>query len=293
MNWDGLLLINKPKGQTSHSVVELLRQRLGISKAGHLGTLDPLATGVFPVCLGKATRLAPFYMAADKCYLAHIRFGFFTTTDDREGDMEGSPTKVKFSPAELDQVLQSLRGDYQQKPPAFSAKKIGGQKAYQLARKGKTAALPLQKVRIHDVQLLQFEKDVALVSLHCSSGTYVRSIARDLGRRLLCGAHVSELIRTRFNHFSLEETCDPEVSITKLKTSFLPLEKCLTHFPELVVNLKLSRKILNGSAVSVVTFGLGDQEWVRVFSEQRALLAFATVEPQENLHRIQPKIVFH
>jgi tRNA pseudouridine55 synthase len=293
MSWDGLLLINKPKGQTSHQVVQFIRKRLGMLKAGHLGTLDPLATGVFPVCLGKATRLAPFYMSADKCYEAALRFGFFTSTDDSEGVIEGPRTSVKFRFNDLDRLLQTFRGDYLQRPPAYSAKKIAGQKAYQLARKGQPAQLPLQKVKIYDLRLIRFEADIALIHLHCSSGTYVRSIARDLGKRISCGAHVAELTRTQFNKFKIEQTCDPEVSLDDLKSSFIPLENCLTHFPELILNSDLCKRIQNGSAVSVEQLPQVAQEWVRVFTEQKALLALARVESQEHLHRIQPKIVFH
>jgi len=289
MNWDGLLLINKPEGETSHTIVQLLKKRVEAAKAGHLGTLDPLATGVFPVCLGKSTRLAPFYMGADKCYLAAIRFGYFTSTDDREGVPEGPRKNVNFQKDQLEKTIQSLIGEYNQQPPSFSAKKIKGKKAYELARKGVKPDLPLQKVMIHDARLLDVQKDLAVVFIHCGSGTYIRSIARDLGIRMGCGGHVQNLQRTRFNEFSIEQTCDPDASLEKLRSSFIPLEKMLSHLPELVLDSEDSKRILTGKQIeSEKQF---EAEWIRIFSEKHNLLAFARVEPGATT-RILPKIVF-
>jgi tRNA pseudouridine55 synthase len=291
MNWDGLVILNKSEGDTSHKIVQLVKERLKVSKAGHLGTLDPLATGVFPVCLGKATRLSHFYMKADKCYLTAIRFGFFTSTDDREGHQEGPFRKCEFSQEQLKTALATFQGEYDQRPPMYSAKKIKGQKAYHLARKGLKPNLPLQRVQIYEIKLIHFEKDIATVYIHCSSGTYVRSIARELGMRLRCGAHVHELTRTKFGNFTLDQACPPEVPIKELEACFIPLENMLNQFPELVINPELSRRILSGSAIQVnESF---PEEWVRIFSEDKALLAIAQVLPQESSLRIQPKIVFN
>jgi tRNA pseudouridine55 synthase len=288
MNWNGLVLINKPQGLTSHQVVQGIKHRLKADKAGHLGTLDPLATGVFPVCLGKATRFAPFYMGADKCYLTAIRFGWFTTTDDREGDPIGPQKKLDFSREQLEQALASFQGDYQQRPPAFSAKKIKGQKSYQLARKGKAPQLPLQKVLIHEIRLMHFDEGIATVYIHCASGTYVRSIAHDLGTKLKCGAHVHELTRTKFSEFSLQETCAPEGSLDALKASFIPMERMLAHLPEVILDSSQGAKILNGSSIEIKQDF--QEPWVRVFSKDRHLLALAQVQPNR---QIQPKIVFN
>jgi len=289
MNWDGLLLINKPEGETSHTIVQLLKRRLDAAKAGHLGTLDPLATGVFPVCLGKSTRLAPFYMGADKCYLAAIRFGFFTSTDDREGVPEGPRKNVNFQKEQLEKTIRSLIGEYNQQPPAFSAKKTKGKKAYELARKGVKPDLPRQKVMIHDARLLDVQKDLVVVFIHCGSGTYIRSIARDLGTRLGCGGHVHNLQRTRFNEFSIEQTCDPDVSLEKLRNSFVPLEKMLGHLPELTLDSEDSKRILTGKSIECEKQFKSD--WVRLFSQKQNLLAFARIETGDAT-RILPKIVF-
>lgn len=290
MKWDGLLLINKPADVTSHTVVQAVKSRLKSEKAGHLGTLDPLATGVFPVCLGKATRLSHFYMKADKCYLAAIRFGFFTTTDDREGEQEGPYRKVKFTPEQLQTAVGSFKGDYDQKPPVYSAKKIHGQAAHRLARRGVKVVLPVQKVRIHEISLVHFEKDLATIYIHCSSGTYVRSLARELGIRLRSGAHVQDLSRTRFGAFSLDQTCAPDAPEGALVQSFVPMDRMLPQFPELVISDQLGKKITSGSVIEVN--GPFENQWVRVFNERRTLLALAQVEAADNLFKLQPKIVF-
>jgi tRNA pseudouridine55 synthase len=291
MNWDGLVLLNKPQDRTSHSVVQEIRERLNILKAGHLGTLDPIATGVFPVCLGKATRLASFYMGADKCYLAAFRFGYFTKTDDREGEPEGPYSKVKFSTEQLQKALSGFQGDYVQTPPSYSAKKIKGQKAYQIARKGKKPELAEQKVKIFDIRLIHFESDVATIFIHCGSGTYVRAVARDLGRKLGCGAHVQELSRTRFGPFSLEQTVAPDASNKEIRACFIPMEKMLNQFPEITLDSDTSKRVTNGSVIELEEKVL--EEWVRLFNKQKALLALGHVITQEGRQRVQPKVVFN
>jgi tRNA pseudouridine55 synthase len=290
MNWDGLLLINKPEGETSHTVVQTIKQRVQATKAGHLGTLDPLATGVFPVCLGKSTRLAPFYMGADKCYLAAIRFGFFTNTDDREGVPEGPRKSVSLRKEQLEKLVQSFIGEYNQKPPSFSAKKTKGKKAYELARKGITPELALQKVKIHDARLVDFRNDLAIIFIHCGSGTYVRSIARDLGTRLGCGGHVQNLQRTRFNQFTIEQTCKPDVPLEKLRSCFIPLSEMLSDLPELVLSAEESKRVVTGNTIGCEKKLEG--EWCRIFNPERVLLAFGRCEQVSDGFRIHPKIVF-
>jgi tRNA pseudouridine55 synthase len=300
VSWDGLLLINKPAGVTSHTVVQGMKNRLKVAKAGHLGTLDPLATGVFPVCLGKATRLSHFYMKADKAYLAAVRFGFFTSTDDREGEQEGPRRKARFTLEQLRKAVDSFQGDYDQKPPLYSAKKIRGQAAHRLARRGIKPVLPVQKVHIHEISLVHFDSDIATIYIHCSSGTYVRSIARELGIRLRCGAHVQDLSRTRFGAFALDQTCDPEAPDSVIVRSFIPVEQMLPQFPEIVIDENLGKKLTSGSVIQVQE--PIEQEWVRVFNERKSLLALAQVETGESaseaartpdrMRKLQPKIVF-
>jgi len=288
MTWDGLVLINKPAGDTSHTIVQRVKERLRAEKAGHLGTLDPLATGVFPVCLGRATRLSPFYMGADKSYLAEIRFGCFTNTDDREGKQEGPFSKPRFSSAQLEEAVSSFQGEFDQKPPIFSAKKIQGKKAYDLARQGIRPDLPLQKVTIYEIRVMHFEKDIAVIYIHCGSGTYVRSIARELGTRLGCGAHVNELARTKFNNITLEDCSSPDAPLEKIKKSFIPLAGMLGDFPEFTVDLAQEKRILNGSGIAVDE--KYERDWVKIFDSHKNLLALARVVAGDKTE-LQPRIV--
>lgn len=288
MTWDGLLLVNKPTGATSHTIVQRIKKRLQVEKAGHLGTLDPLATGVFPVCVGKATRMATFYMGADKCYLTAVRFGYFTTTDDREGNQTSPVRRPDFTQDQLEEMLQTFQGDYRQKAPTFSAKKVGGQKAYEMARKGKPLDLPENTVHVHEIKLIHLENDIATIFIHCSSGTYVRSIARDLGMKFDCGAHVHELTRTKFNSFTVQESCDPDGPVSVLKSSFIPMERLLEQFPKVLLDTTQSTRILNGSSIRLDD--AVDKPWVRLFGEDDRLLAMGQVQADQN---IQPKIVFH
>jgi tRNA pseudouridine55 synthase len=290
MKWDGLILINKPAGDTSHTVVQKVKERLQVEKAGHLGTLDPIATGVFPVCLGKATRLSPFYMGAEKSYLAEIRFGFFTTTDDREGKQESTYMQPKFSREQLERVLSSFQGEFLQKPPIFSAKKIQGKKAYDLARKGIRPDLPLQKVKIFEIRLVHYDQGTAVIFIYCGSGTYVRSIAREIGIRLRCGAHVNELTRTKFNSFALEQCVAPDLAMEKLRPSFIPLCNMLNGFPEFTVDDSQGKRVLNGSSIAVEE--KYDQDWVKLFDQKKQLLAIAHAHAGEKTE-LKPRIVFH
>jgi tRNA pseudouridine55 synthase len=267
-----------------------VKQRLNVEKAGHLGTLDPIATGVFPVCLGKATRLTPFYLGAEKSNLAEIKFGFFKTTDDREGKQEGPFTRVRFNREQLDRVVGSFQGEFRQKPPIFSAKKIQGKRAYDLARQGIKPDLPLQTVTIHEIRLVHFEDNLAVIYIHCGTGTYVRSIARELGMRLRCGAHVNELTRSKFNDFTLEQCSSPGSPIEQMRQSFIPLPQMLSSYPALVVDELQRKRILNGSSIAVDSSY--PSEWIKVFDQKKQLLAMAKVQAGERTE-LQPRIVFH
>lgn len=289
MTWDGLLIVNKPPDRTSNTVVQKIKRRLHTEKAGHLGTLDPLASGVFPVCLGKATRLASFYMGADKCYITAIRFGFFTTTDDREGEPTAPYKKPDFSKENLEKAISRFQGEYKQTPPAFSAKKMQGKKAYEMARKGQPLQLAPQMVQIREIKLIHFDQDVATLYIHCSTGTYVRSIARDLGTELECGAHVQELTRTKFSDFSLTDCCDPDGSFEGIKQCFIPMEKMLNDLPQIVLDESQQAKVLNGSSIRTFT-AYPQDSWIRLFGRSGHLIALAQAQADK---QVQPKIVFH
>ena len=204
------LNVYKPKGITSHDVVSRLRRIYGLKKIGHLGTLDPLAEGVLPVCLGQATRLIE-YFPDDKRYTAEVTLGRTTTTLDSEGEELSlvDCTGLDLSSQRLDEILKRFTGLIMQQVPLYSAVHVGGKKLYELARQGKTADLPTRETTIHELTLLGVSlanpaHPVLTLDIHCSSGTYIRSLARDIGEALGCGAYMSNLVRTRHGCFDIQ-----------------------------------------------------------------------------------------
>ena len=203
---DGVLVVDKTEGPTSHDVVKFARRALGVSRIGHTGTLDPMATGVLPLVVGRATRLAQFLTAGDKSYEATIAFGRSTDTCDATGKTiatsDRRPTRDQLVAA-----LEQFRGTYDQTPPAYSAKNIDGERSYDLARKAKSAVAPRAKavtVTAKRIEILSFDDDTARLEMQVTAGFYVRSLADDLGKALGCGAHVSALRRTRSGEFGLD-----------------------------------------------------------------------------------------
>ena len=200
----GVLNINKPRGMTSHDVVGVLRKILNTKQIGHTGTLDPFAEGVLPICIGKATRLIE-YFDNNKEYLATVQFGSSTDTYDLEGKvLKTSSKKVKSE--EIESALKDFEGEIEQTPPIYSAIKLGGKKLYEYARKGETVTVPKRKVTIYNIKLINFDEtnQQAEILISCSQGTYIRSIANDLGENLGCYAHLIKLVRTQSGKFRIE-----------------------------------------------------------------------------------------
>ena len=250
----GLLLVNKPAGITSHNVVDKVRRILGMRKVGHTGTLDPQAKGLLVLCLGGATRFAGYLTKQDKTYRAVIRLGESTTTDDTEGEVtfryEGDLEKL-LAKVGLDSLLEEFIGVIPQVPPSFSSKKVDGVPAYTLARRGVKPELKPVAVRIDSIRVLNVELPALELELDCSAGTYLRSLARDLGDKLGCGAHLASLLRTRIGDFTLAgaatlEQLKAEGRETIRKELLLPVEQALSRFP----TVKLS-----GSGVEKIYFG--------------------------------------
>jgi tRNA pseudouridine55 synthase len=201
---DGALVVDKPGGLTSHDVVAALRRRLGGAKIGHTGTLDPMATGVLPLLVGRATRLAQFVAGATKTYEARIRFGWATTTYDAMGEPAGAAVEARVDAARIERAADAFRGAFTQRPPAFSAKKVDGHRAYDLARADKAPDLPPVPVTVHHLEVLGVEGGVADLRITCSAGFYVRSLAHDLGQAVGCGAHLAALRRTASGPFTID-----------------------------------------------------------------------------------------
>jgi len=210
-SFHGALLVDKPSGVTSHDVVATVRRLARQRRCGHTGTLDPFATGLLAICLGKATRLARFVSEASKSYIATVRFGFATDTYDRTGELNGTRTDTCPDRATLEGALGAFRGEQDQLPPLYSAKRIDGKRSHRLARAGVEVKRAAARVKVFELALLDFEPPRARLSLSVSTGTYVRSLAHDLGERLGCGAHLEELRRTRIGPFTVEEASGLDV----------------------------------------------------------------------------------
>jgi tRNA pseudouridine55 synthase len=236
----GVLLIDKPAGMTSHDVVAEARRTLHIRQIGHFGTLDPFATGVLPLSIGKATRFAQFYLKSRKAYQGAIRFGFSTDTYDATGESTCPPVDCQPEAREIERVFQEFTGRLRQTPPPFSAKRVKGVRAYELARRRELVELEPVEVEIYALEVLQLEAQQARFAVECSGGTYVRSLAHDVGRRLSCPAHLASLRRTAVAEFNenraigLEELrrAVDEGDIAKV---VVPLEALLPDCPALVV----------------------------------------------------------
>jgi tRNA pseudouridine55 synthase len=269
---NGILVVDKPAGLTSHDVVQRVRRLTQERSVGHLGTLDPMATGVLPLLLGKFTRLAQFFGDADKEYEGTIRFGWATDTYDAEGEPLDSEKPVKFSDAELEATVASLTGRIQQMPPPFSAKKIAGVPAYKLARKGEAPELKAVEVEVAEFKVCPSGETAptpdsssvlhnthyrTLYNFHArvSSGTYIRSLAHDAGQKLGCGAHLASLRRTRSGEFSLEQassldTLTPE----SVADALINPKAILAGLPNVVLRSDETTRIRHGNATNLPVF---------------------------------------
>jgi tRNA pseudouridine55 synthase len=304
---NGVLIIDKPPGLTSHDVVGRARRILGERSIGHLGTLDPMATGVLPLVVGNFTRLAQFYLHSEKSYEGTIRFGFSTDTYDAEGDPTSSPQDVSLDKEKLELVAAQFRGAIEQVPPPFSAKKIKGVPAYKLARKQQEVILKPVQVEIKELEILSVNKDRLQFRAQVASGTYMRSVAHDMGRILGCGAHLEVLRRTAVSEFRLDEACTLEelgqaagnsdvertpssaagsVASEGLDNYFVHPRKLLPEFPSVAADETTAARIRAGRTVNLPEFSRARQ--VKVFVGQSSLIAIATRVAGTLFH---PKIV--
>jgi tRNA pseudouridine55 synthase len=283
---DGLLVVDKPQGMTSHDVVAVARRRLREKRIGHTGTLDPLATGVLPLACGRATRLVRFLTASDKDYDATIRFGLTTDSYDITGE-ETSRSAVRPSRERLDEALASLRGDYLQMPPAYSAKKVAGRRAYDLARKDEPVTLTAVPVSVTRAEVMDFDGDRARIELTCSAGFYVRALAHRLGELVGAGACLEALRRTRSGDFRLESalTLDALVEEEDAAAGFLiPMEELLPRMPAIRVTDEGLQRVSHGRELEprhlIGTLEVRDdltvQPYTRLFDAGGQLLALAT-----------------
>jgi tRNA pseudouridine55 synthase len=274
---DGVLVVDKPAGPSSHDIVDRVRRALGERRVGHTGTLDPFATGVLPLCLGKATRLARFLSEGDKAYRAGVRLGFATTTDDLTGQPLSEPRSACVSREAAESALATLVGSFDQVPPAFSAKHVGGRRLYELARRGEAAPRTAMPVTVFAIEIVAFEGERLEIELRCSPGTYVRAIARDLGERLAVGAHLTSLRRTRSGAFDLSRAV-PGDDLSAAERWVVPLAALLGELPAVRVLEASCRLVQHGRDLgpdAVEQFPERPPQRVRLVDGSGRLLALA------------------
>jgi tRNA pseudouridine55 synthase len=283
---DGVLVVDKPQGLTSHDVVAVARRSLHERRIGHTGTLDPLATGVLPLACGRATRLVRFFVSSDKDYEATIRFGVSTDSYDITGAETGRSDRVPDRDA-VETALASLRGEYLQVPPAFSAKKVAGERAYARARRDEAVTLQAVPVRVTRADLVECAGASARISVTCSSGFYVRTFAHSLGQLVATGACLESLRRTRSGEFTLsqavalEEVTQSSVAVTE---RWIPLERLLPGIPSVRLDEEGRKRVAHGQMLGSAHV-LGNESgrnspgsWARLFDEQGQLVALGTVD---------------
>ena len=308
---NGILIIDKPENFTSHDVVARLRRILKTKRIGHTGTLDPFATGVLVMLIGKATRLAQFLDKDRKEYEAVVRFGFETDTGDRTGELRITNYELRNFPIdEIENALTDFRGEIEQTPPMYSAKKVVGKKLYELARKGVEIEREAVKITIYELELIEPQrtqrnteekakdqkpktKDHAL-RVVCSAGTYIRTLAEDIGRKLGTGAHLAELRRTRAGKFDLSRAVTIEeleriVAESRLNENLISMNEAVSHLPQIVLNELEIEDTRNGKRLRFETSELEDNQLMRMIDQAENLIAIGFYLKSENL--IQPKLV--
>ena len=286
----GVFIIDKPAGWTSHDVVAAFRRLVRTRQVGHFGTLDPFATGVLPLSVGKATRFAQFYLKSRKAYQGTIRFGHATDTYDATGQPSSENVMPHLDPVAVERVFRDFTGRLMQTPPPFSAKRVGGVRAYELARQHKPVELTPVDVEVYALELLSVQVDSVGFAVECSGGTYVRSLAHDIGQRLGCPAHLASLRRTAVAEF----TENRAVTLAKLEESDrrgeldtwrVPLEALLPECPALVVRGREEMSVRHGHAFELAhAFGPDREDWagrapvmsvLKILNAERRLIAVA------------------
>ncbi len=288
----GVLVVDKPIGLTSHDVVQIIRRGTGIRRAGHTGTLDPRASGVLVILIGPAVRLSEYVSASDKRYQATIRLGSSTDTYDSEGVITSSSDIGDITEEQFDEILQKFVGEMEQVPPPYSAIKVKGRKAYEMARKGEEVELEPRIINVYSLEILEWAPPEAVIDVYCSSGTYVRSLANDLGKDLGTGAHLVGLRRTKSGRFTLRDA----VPLRRLQEAFdagnwykylIPAAEALADWPMVELDADQVELIRHGHRVPVETVQKG---WARGVSQQGDLVAL--LEADEESGEWQPRKVF-
>jgi tRNA pseudouridine55 synthase len=276
---DGVIVVDKPAGWTSHDVVNKMRRLAGTRRVGHLGTLDPGATGVLPLVIGRATRLAQFYARSSKVYEGTIHFGYSTDSYDADGERTSPETGVTLDRTTLESILDRFRGEFAQIPPPVSAKKVGGKKAYEFARKQQAVELKPVDVHVHALDVIGIEGCQATVRVHCSAGTYLRGIAHEAGQALGCGAFLKNLRRTAAGDFQIAQARTlEELAVLaeqgRVGEALIPAAQLLPEFPAEVVDAVTAGQIRNGRDFRTSPFQTrAGARYVRAVTPQGDLVA--------------------
>ena len=291
---DGIFNIDKPTGMTSHDVVAKVRKILKQRRVGHAGTLDPAASGVLPVCAGQATRVADYLSESGKEYRATIIFGVETDTYDAEGKVTRTASTESLDRAAIEHALEQFRGQQTQIPPRYSAIKIEGQAAYKRTRAGETVKLAARPIEITRLDIVDWRKPALVLDVACSKGTYIRSLAYDLGRAVGCGAHLGGLLRTRSGPFRLEESITlEELALASEQGEVAryaqPADRALESYPALYVSDEEAARVCHGNAF-FSEIAETERSLARVYTKAGKFLAIAVWEPEQR--RWQPKKVF-
>jgi len=289
---DGVIIVDKAREWTSHDVVNKMRRLAGTRKIGHLGTLDPGATGVLPLVIGRATRLAQFFTRNDKTYEGVIHFGYSTDSYDMDGEAISPETPVTLERGALEALFDRFRGPLLQTPPPVSAKKIAGRPAYELARKGQPVELKPVSVEVYDLQIVAIEGCEVAIRMHCSAGTYVRSIAHDAGVALGCGAFLQSLRRTASGDFKIEQARTLEelavlAQEERLAEALIPAAQLLPGFPAELVDSITVGQIRNGRDFRVSPFQTREgSRYVKAVTPQGELVAIGEVRLPHVYHTV-------
>ncbi len=286
MGVNGILNVNKPGDCTSFSIVARIRRLTGEKRVGHAGTLDPAATGVLPVCLGQATRITEYLHSFTKQYLADIELGVSTDTYDGMGRVTSCRDASSIDLSSVQNALESFQGTIDQVPPAYSAIKINGRQAYSLTREGIKISLKPRQVRIERLELLSFEPPFLKLNILCSKGTYIRSLAHDLGESLGCGAYLKNLTRTAYGPFAIGNSQSPEeirsaVENGNLQPLLYPVDYPLSGWPKLVLDEKTAQAALQGT--DIAGEGPSNIPLCRAYEPEGKFIAIMKFRPESGL----------
>lgn len=290
---DGIFNINKPRGLTSHDVVAIIRKHLKQKRVGHAGTLDPLARGVLPICVGQATRVAEYVSESGKGYQADIKFGTATDTYDAEGTITATASTTHLTLNLIEEALEQFRGLQTQYPPLYSAIKIEGQPAYKRARAGERIVLEPRHIAIYSLEILEWIPPQLKLAIECSKGTYIRSLAHDLGAQIGCYAYLEALARTHSGPFRLSESITLEqfadaVATNSIQHYLFPLDKALEQYPTITLDVETAERVKHGNAFN--NLRANNSGLARVYDSNGAFVAIAEWDKEQQAW--QPKKVF-